>query len=235
MGWKEPKTWVDQETPSADDFNTEIRDNLNALSTHSHTGAAGDGSATLGSVDHIDLDEGGALSEPAASHTRFAANTNGSLRYRANGSTEKTVSDTTHSHPFNEDLDINQGSQTTGSATYYSANNSTPADGDNIQTSTNTIAANSKVFIGCGLGANQNSNNDRNRIVLVYDGAVVATSSYWAVGIGNIDQKILHYELNESTGGSITATLEWDVPGVSGAMIWGDSWFHLHTWDLSGA
>ena len=98
MAWSAPKTWVDQETPSADDFNTEIRDNLDALSTHSHTGAAGDGSATLGSVDYIDLDEGGALSEPASNHTRFAANTNGTLRYRANGGTEKTVSDTTHTH-----------------------------------------------------------------------------------------------------------------------------------------
>jgi len=98
MAWSAPKTWVDQETPSADDFNTEIRDNLDALSTHSHTGAAGDGSATLGSVDYIDLDEGGALSEPASNHTRFAANTDGTLRYRANGGTEKTVSDTTHTH-----------------------------------------------------------------------------------------------------------------------------------------
>ena len=98
MAWSAPKTWVDQETPSADDFNTEIRDNLDALSTHSHTGAAGDGSATLGSVDYIDLDEGGALSEPASNHTRFAANTDGTLRYRANGGTEKTISDTTHTH-----------------------------------------------------------------------------------------------------------------------------------------
>tara|TARA_R110000751_G_scaffold31325_2_gene79883 strand:- start:53 stop:754 length:702 start_codon:yes stop_codon:yes gene_type:complete len=98
MAWSAPKTWVDQETPSAEDFNTQIRDNLNALSTHTHTGAAGDGSATLNSVDYIDLDEGGSLSTPASGHTRFAANNDGTLRYFAQGSTEKTVSDTTHSH-----------------------------------------------------------------------------------------------------------------------------------------
>jgi hypothetical protein len=98
MAWSAPKTWVDQETPSAEDFNTQIRDNLNALSTHTHTGAAGDGSATLNSVDYIDLDEGGSLSTPASGHTRFAANNDGTLRYFAEGSTEKTVSDTTHTH-----------------------------------------------------------------------------------------------------------------------------------------
>lgn len=98
MAYSSPRTWVDQETPSAEDFNTQIRDNLNALSTHTHTGAAGDGSATLNSVDYIDLDEGGSLSTPASGHTRFAANNDGTLRYFAEGSTEKTVSDTTHSH-----------------------------------------------------------------------------------------------------------------------------------------
>jgi len=98
MAWSTPKTWVDQETPSADDFNTEIRDNLNVLSTHSHGGAAGDGSTTLDSVDYIDLDEGGALSAPAGGHTRFAANNDGTLRYYADGGSEKTVSDTAHSH-----------------------------------------------------------------------------------------------------------------------------------------
>jgi hypothetical protein len=107
MSWKEPKTWVDQETPTATDFNTEIRDNLNALSTHSHTGAAGDGSATLDSVDHIDLDEGGALSTPAGGHTRFAANTDGTLRIFPDGGSEKTLSDTTHTHQVTEEAQSN--------------------------------------------------------------------------------------------------------------------------------
>lgn len=98
MTWSAPKTWADQDTPSATDFNTEIRDNLNALSTHTHSGAAGDGSSIFNSVDHIDFDEGGALSAPASGHTRVAANTDGTLRFRADGGSEKTLSDTTHTH-----------------------------------------------------------------------------------------------------------------------------------------
>lgn len=98
MAWTTPKTWVDQETVSADDFNTQIRDNLDSVSGHTHTGVAGDGSATLDSLDYIDLDGQGALSAPATGHTRFAANTDGTLRYYANGGSEKTVADTTHTH-----------------------------------------------------------------------------------------------------------------------------------------
>lgn len=98
MAWTTPKTWVDQETVSADDFNTQIRDNLDSVSGHTHTGAAGDGSATFSSLDYIDLDGQGALSAPATGHTRFAANTDGTLRYYANGASEKTVADTTHTH-----------------------------------------------------------------------------------------------------------------------------------------
>ena len=79
-------------------MNTYVRDNLTTLGVAAHTGAAGDGSATLDSVDHVDLQEGGALSEPASGHVRVATNTDGTLRFRANGGTEKTVSDTGHTH-----------------------------------------------------------------------------------------------------------------------------------------
>ena len=126
MAWSTPKTWVDQETPSADDFNTEIRDNLNVLSTHSHSGAAGDGSTTLDSVDYIDLDEGGALSAPAGGHTRFAANNDGTLRYYADGGSEKTVSDTAHSHTIASSTETKASLGTT-SLTSTSYTNTTTA------------------------------------------------------------------------------------------------------------
>jgi hypothetical protein len=80
-------------------MNTYMRDDMTALGTHAHIGATGDGSATLDSIDHVDLDQtGSGLSEPAADHVRFAANTDGTLRFRANGATEKTVSAIGHSH-----------------------------------------------------------------------------------------------------------------------------------------
>lgn len=128
----DPRTWVDQETPSALQFNTEFRDRFDFLSIHAHTGADGDGSSTLDSLDHIDWDEGGALSEPVANHTRFAANTDGSLRYRANGDTEKEISDTTHSHTIASSTETKADSETGASVgTSYGNSvslNFTPSD-----------------------------------------------------------------------------------------------------------
>ncbi len=43
MAWSTPRTWVAGETPTAAQFNAHVRDNLTALSTHAHSGAAGDG------------------------------------------------------------------------------------------------------------------------------------------------------------------------------------------------
>ena len=43
MAWTAPATWIVLEVPTASKMNTHIRDNLNALSLHAHTGAAGDG------------------------------------------------------------------------------------------------------------------------------------------------------------------------------------------------
>lgn len=125
MAWTTPKTWVDQETVSADDFNTQIRDNLDSVSGHTHTGVAGDGSATLDSLDYIDLDQQGALSAPATGHTRFAANTDGTLRYYANGGSEKTVADTTHTHTIassSEYKDTSFGQLNVYDTTYTASN-----------------------------------------------------------------------------------------------------------------
>ncbi len=43
MAWTTPRTWVAGETPTAAQFNAHVRDNLDALSLHTHDGSAGDG------------------------------------------------------------------------------------------------------------------------------------------------------------------------------------------------
>ena len=49
MAWTAPRTWVDDELVTTAYMNAQIRDNLLVLSTHTHGGSAGDGSATLAS------------------------------------------------------------------------------------------------------------------------------------------------------------------------------------------
>ena len=41
MAYTTPRTWANGEIPDEDLLNEQLRDNLNALSTHTHSGAAG--------------------------------------------------------------------------------------------------------------------------------------------------------------------------------------------------
>ena len=58
MAWTTPKTWTTDEiilASGAGSLNEQIRDNLNQLSVHAHTGAAGDGSSTLSGVSFSNI------------------------------------------------------------------------------------------------------------------------------------------------------------------------------------
>lgn len=49
MAWTTPRTWADDEIITTAYMNAQIRDNMNALTAHTHGGSAGDGSSTLAS------------------------------------------------------------------------------------------------------------------------------------------------------------------------------------------
>lgn len=224
MAWSAPKTWVDQETPSADDFNTEIRDNLNALSTHSHTGTAGDGSATLDSVDYIDLDEGGALSEPASNHTRFAANTDGTLRYRANGGTEKTVSDSTHEHTISE-VQVVEDTQIDISAPASITSTGFGTSWQTIESVSITVGGSgerSVVVSGAMTATNATGLSDGHtaRFRLQFDGVEVELTSYSAQ-IDNGESVVAHLSavVEDVSSGAKTLNLQVQKSGGTGDLI----------------
>ena len=64
MAWTSPRTWVANEVVTAALMNTHVRDNLSALSTHTHTGAAGDGDDVLSGIDSVTFDD---IGEPVSS------------------------------------------------------------------------------------------------------------------------------------------------------------------------
>jgi len=57
MAWTAPRTWVANEVVTATLMNTHIKDNLVALSTHAHGGAAGAGNDELSGVDQVNFDD----------------------------------------------------------------------------------------------------------------------------------------------------------------------------------
>lgn len=75
-----------------------MRDALNSLDQHSHGGGVLDGEQFLSSLDRIDLDYQSGLDAPASGHLRFWADSGGTLRWRAFGGSEKTASESGHSH-----------------------------------------------------------------------------------------------------------------------------------------
>ena len=66
MAWGTPSTFKTGDLVDDDTLNAQLKDNLNALSTHTHSGAAGDGSADLAGVDSIVIDSTSAPSSPSA-------------------------------------------------------------------------------------------------------------------------------------------------------------------------
>ena len=57
ISWTAPRTYVANEIVTAALLNVDLRDNLTALSTHAHAGAAGDGNDELSGLDVLAFDD----------------------------------------------------------------------------------------------------------------------------------------------------------------------------------
>ena len=61
MAWTTPRTFTTGDSVDDDMLNAQIKGNLHVLGAHTHTGAAGDGTADLAGVDSITI---GSNSDP---------------------------------------------------------------------------------------------------------------------------------------------------------------------------
>jgi len=85
MAWSTPRDWSANELVTHTIMNAHIKDQFDALSLHTHSGAAGDGSSALADVDTITYDhQGSDPSAPASGHTTLYTKSDG-LYYRAYG------------------------------------------------------------------------------------------------------------------------------------------------------
>lgn len=156
MAWTAPRTYVIGEVLTASVFNTDHRDNLLALSTHGHSGAAGDGGTTLGDLVKETFSDAVAPSAPGASKTAIYT-TSGRLRYRAGAAGADTLlSDENHVHPpitaGQTEATENYANTTNGSAAPATASHSvsdsiTETD---IRSASHTPAAINRSLVGCG-------------------------------------------------------------------------------------
>ena len=104
----------------------------------------------------MDLEQAASLSAPAAGHTRFGANDDGTLRYYPDGGSELTVSDTTHTHTIAEgtlNTTENYPYNSTGNNTYeqLATNTFTPQGAKHVTVHTAIYATSvSGSFSGTG-------------------------------------------------------------------------------------
>lgn len=69
MAWTAPRTWVTGEVVTAALFNTHLRDNQNAISTHGHSGSGGDGGTALGNLVQEKFADAAPVSAPGSGLT----------------------------------------------------------------------------------------------------------------------------------------------------------------------
>ena len=85
MAWTAPRTWAVGEMVTHTLLNTHIKDNLLALSTHAHSGAAGAGSTTRGNLVKATYTDASAPSAPGSGLTVLYA-VSGRMHMRAGSS-----------------------------------------------------------------------------------------------------------------------------------------------------
>ena len=141
MAWNNPVTWSDGTIPDEDDLNQQIRDNMNALSTHTHSGAAGDGSATLSGVDSITTDDASSTPAAAGSNKVIIFSEGGVLKMRAGASgSALTFSTTDHSHTISQ----GSGASFTSEASVSTATTYSGGSAQSQATYTPTVTAGQK-------------------------------------------------------------------------------------------
>ena len=84
MAWTTPRTYVTGEQVTEAILDVDQKANLDALSAHAHSNAAGDGSSTLGSLVKATFTDGSAPSAPDAGLTSIYT-ISGRPFYRPNG------------------------------------------------------------------------------------------------------------------------------------------------------
>jgi hypothetical protein len=87
MAWTTPRDWVANELVTHTIMNQQIKDNLDVLTSHTHSGAAGDGSSALSDIDTVIFDhQGSDPSAPASGHATVYFKSDG-LYFRNTGGT----------------------------------------------------------------------------------------------------------------------------------------------------
>ena len=233
MAWTTPKTWADGDIPDADDLNTHIKDNLNVVSTHTHSVAAGDGSADLSGLDTQTFDNQGSTPAAPGSNKVKLFSESETLKIRAGASgAAVAIALTNHSHAFDVDVHVDQTTYYSDGSTTVFSDLVTVSDGDDIESKTDTYAENTEIAIAGGmLGYGNHGPTNRVSVRLYFDGTLLESSSNFATS--TIAWRFLKdtVTIGVGGGGSKIALLEWRNTGSAASMGQVASYLHCIAFD----
>jgi len=98
MAWTNPRSYVTGDLIDDDVLNTHLKDNLNALSTHDHGGAAGDGAAALADLNTTTFSDQDPVPGTPASTKIVVYSEGGVWKYKNSSGTVNILSLEGHTH-----------------------------------------------------------------------------------------------------------------------------------------
>ena len=222
MAWTTPRDWTYGDIPTAALFNTHIRDNLNALSTHTHSGAAGDGSAALSGVDTITFaDQGSTPSAPGSSKINIFSES-GVLKERVGASGAATaISIAGHVHTLQERQNVARTSANSGGDTTAAAFASAIATSESSAIITQAIDPNSaKSAVICAYSIHARCDGTAGTATITWraksDGSQFDTGTFTVTSGGNTTYSWVTALIDSADSShSITLTLQGSRTGIS--------------------
>ena len=165
------------------------------------------------------------MSAPATGHTRFAANTDGTLRYYANGGSEQTIVDTTHEHRISEVQVINDTQVDATSPAAITGGTNFGTSWTTIETVSITVGGTgerSVVVTGAMTLGNYTLNSDGHtaRARLEFDGVEVEVTGYSAQ-VDNNEAFVVHLAavVENVSAGAKTLNVQAQKSGGTGDMV----------------
>jgi hypothetical protein len=223
MAWTTPKTWADGDIPDADDLNTHIKDNLNVVSTHAHSGAAGDGSADLSGLDTETFDNQGSTPAAPGSNKVKLFSESETLKIRAGASGAATaISLTNHTHTLAEIQTVEEEVNAPASPSSTTGSVAIGTSMGTVESATITVGGagkNAIVITGVFTAGNHTGNSDGHtcRARLVWNSVEVLITSYSAqIDNNEICTFVLTHLEPDVAAGSKTGTIQAQRSGGTG-------------------
>ena len=178
MAYSTPRTWTSGELVTDDILNAHIKDQFDALSTHTHSGSAGDGSSALSDVDTIIWDhQGSDPSAPSGGHGVVYLKSDGLYVRQTGGSASRlALASELHAESHNHATAVGQIVEVNTAVSYDMSSDS--GEKDFGTTLTITAGASNRLYVASAIiSIRAGHSNLTGTFKFYFDGSVIETET----------------------------------------------------------